>query len=268
MEKEIGWLLQEKYPHYQKFGVRASIGKLPKAAKKDIERLKAGEPLEHLIGFVEFLDCKILANKDALIPRAETEYWVGEVVEKIYPKFKSFQNTDIKVLDMFAGSGCIGISIAVSLRSLGEGGCGIHTTFADSEKAALRQIEKNCVLNKISKNRYKIIQSDVFLNIEGTFDYIFANPPYIPTTRKDKIQESVLKYEPHAALFGGKDGLFFIRKFLAPAKNFLTENGQIFMEFDSIQKKQIEAMLKKYGYTSWEFHKDQYGKWRWVIVDN
>ncbi|MDO8529966.1 MAG: peptide chain release factor N(5)-glutamine methyltransferase [bacterium] len=253
MEKEIGWLLQEKYG-----------GKMTGAAKKDIERLKAGEPLDHIIGYVEFLDCKILASKDALIPRVETEYWVGEAIREIKGK-----GGKVKVLDMFAGSGCIGISIVRHFDRLSAGRFkNVHVVFADSEKPALKQIEKNCTLNKIPKSAYQMIQSDIFLNIRGKYDYIFANPPYIPTVRKFKIQTSVLKYEPHTALFGGENGLLYIRKFLAEAKNFLNKKGHIYMEFDSPQKKQIEALLKKYGYASWEFHKDQYSKWRWLVVNN
>ena len=108
----------------------------------------------------------------------------------------------------------------------------------------------------------------MFENIIGQFDCIFANPPYIPNNQetRNKIQKSVLDYEPHAALFGGKDGLRYIRKFLAKAKNFLAPGGRIYMEFDTPQKSAIGQLLKKYQYTAWEFHKDQYGKYRWVVI--
>ena len=251
MEKEIGWLLKEKYNNKQ----------MPQF-KKDVERLGKGEPVDYVIGFTEFLGCKIDLSKKTLIPRPETGFWVEQVIEEI----KKDKRKDIRYLDIFAGSGCIGIAVIKNLllvrRSFSKGGC----DFADKEINAIKQIKINCKLNGIDKKRYKIIQSDVFKNIKRKYDYIFANPPYIPTTRKNKIQKSVLKYEPKQALFGGKDGLFLINKFLREAQIHLNKKGEIFMEFDYVQKKEIEKLLKKYKYNSWEFKKDQYNRWRWVVI--
>ena len=140
--------------------------------------------------------------------------------------------------------------------------------FADKDVGAIKQVKINLKINNISSARYKIIKSDVFDGVKSKYDYIFANPPYISTVKKNKIQKSVLKYEPKSALFGGKDGLFYIRKFLKDARNYLNPGGQIFMEFDFIQKRGIELLLKKYSYKIWEFHKDQFSKWRWVSVLN
>src|SRR3989344_2926978 len=243
MEKELQWLLREKYH-----------GKLTKAAKKDIEILKKGETLDYVIGFTEFLGCKIDLSKRPLIPRPETEYWVGQIIANI-KQGGIFGN--LKMLDIFAGSGCIGVASLKHIKN-------IKVVFAEKEKDFIRQIKINCKLNNIRSQNYKIIQSDIFNNIQGTFDYIFANPPYVAKSRAGKIQTSVLKYEPKAALFGGSDGLWYIRKFLAEAKNFLNPGDNIFMEFDAIQKKSIETLLKKLGYKNFAFHKDQYEKWRWV----
>lgn len=267
MRKEIQWLLKEKYR-----------GRPNIKFKKDIERLKAGEPLDYVIGFTEFLGCKINLSKNPLIPRTETEYWVQKTIENSSLNFNGRRNQETKFLDIFAGSGCIGVTILKHIKNS-------NVIFIEKDKKFLEQIEINCRINKIPPNRYKIIQSDIFNNsslykrslsqehsfFKGgnrKFDYIFANPPYIAKNRKIKIQKSVLKYEPRMALFGGKDGLFYIKKFLAQAKNFLNPKGKVFMEFDRVQKKEIEKLLKKYGYKDWEFNKDQYKKWRWVCADN
>jgi release factor glutamine methyltransferase len=254
MDKQIKWLLKEKYNN-----------KPAKQFYKDIERIKQGEPLDYVIGFTEFLGCKIDLSKKPLIPRPETEFWAEKVIEKIRPSadFTLSRNFctghKIKILDIFAGSGCIGIAV---LKHIPNSLC----DFADIEKNNLKQIKINLKINKIKSNRYKIIKSNIFSNIKGKYDYIFANPPYIATILRNRIQKTVLKYEPKKALFGGKGGLFYIKIFLKEAKNHLNKDGKIYMEFDYIQKKEIEKIIKKTGYKNYKFYKDQYNKWRWVSI--
>lgn len=242
MQKEINWLLKDKY-----------LGKPGKKFDEDVKRLKEGEPLDYVIGFTDFLGCKIDLSKKPLIPRPETEYWVEK-------SFKNFKGKNIKVLDMFSGSGCIGIAILKNVKNS-------SLVFSDKEKKFLDQVKINCKLNRISSQRYKTIKSDVFSSIKGKFDFIFANPPYIPLSKIGKMQASVINYEPKLALFGGNDGLLYINIFLAQAKNFLKLDGKIYMEFDSPQKTKIEKLIKKYKYSFWNFYKDQYGKWRYVVIE-
>jgi release factor glutamine methyltransferase len=238
MEKEMRWLLKEKYS-----------GKKTKGFYRDVERLKAGEPVDYVIGFTEFLNCKIDLSKKTLIPRPETEYWAKKEISRI--------DSGSKILDMFAGSGCIGIGV---LKNVKKSLC----DFADKDAEAVKQIKINLKLNKI---KGKVFESDIFNNVKGKYDYIFANPPYIPTTRESRIQESVLKFEPKIALFGGTDGLFYITRFLKDAQDYLSENGKIFMEFDSPQKKEIEKLIIKYKYSNYKFNRDQYSRWRWVSIE-
>lgn len=249
MEKEIGWLLQEKYQ-----------GKPTKQFYKNVKRVEAGEPLDYVIGFTEFLGCKIDLSKKVLIPRFETEFWVEKAIEDIYYKSQTFGNSSIRVLDVFAGSGCIGIAVLKHVKNS-------FVVFADSEKESIDQIKINTKLNKVARDRFKIIKSDIFDGIGAKFDVILANPPYISAARRNRVQKSVIQFEPHAALFGGGDGLFFIKKFLASAKNFLNPGGKIYMEFDTIQKKSIEKLIKEYQYKKYTFYKDQYGKWRYVVIE-
>lgn len=255
MKKEIGCLLKEKYK-----GIETA------EFKKDVSRLKNGEPLDYVIGFTEFLGCKIDLSKKPLIPRPETEFWVGEVIRQISNFFHDREKYEKRVLDVFSGSGCVGISIMRHIKNA-------NVIFAEKDKNCISQIKINCQINnrlirtnKPMMKRFKIIQSDIFSDVRGNFDYIFANPPYIPETRRGKVQKSVLKYEPQKALFAGQDGLFYIKKFLKDAGKFLKEGGKIYMEFDRAQKNQINKLLKLYKYQKWEFHRDQYGKWRYLIV--
>ena len=248
MQKEIGWLLKEKY--------HGNPG--PKGYPnfyKDVERLKVGEPVDYVIGFTEFLKCKIDLSRKPLIPRPETEFWVSEVVSSLLED----KRRAIRCLDLFSGSGCIAVAVLAKTSVL-------LCDIADKQKESLEQAKINCKLNGIDKKRYRVIKSDVFSNIKSKYDYIFANPPYIPTERSGKVGKSVLKFEPKAALFGGGDGLFYIRRFLKDAREHLVVGGIIFMEFDPPQKKEIEKIIKKYKYSSYEFHRDQYNRWRWVSV--
>jgi len=202
------------------------------------------EPSDYVIGFTNFLGCKIDLSKRPLIPRTETEFWVGEAIKQISRVFDGCQKHDFSVLDMFAGSGCIGMAISRHVKNA-------KVTFAD-------------------KYQYfdspNFIKSDVFSNVHGKFDYIFANPPYIPIKNKNLIQKSVLKYEPKKALFGGQDGFFYINKFLRDAKKHLNIDGTIFMEFSPEQKIAVGKLVKKYGYKKCQFNKDQFGRWRWVKI--
>ena len=255
LKKEIGWLLKEKYK-----------GKLTKAAKKDIVRLKKGEPVDYLIGFMEFMGIKIDLSLKPLIPRLETEYWVQKAIEDI--QSSSLRNSRIQCLDIFAGSGCIGIAVLKSISST-------RVDFAEKEKKFLKQIRINTKLNHVDSRRYRIIECDTFepkgVSMKysmGTYDYIFANPPYVAESRRKTVQSSVLKREPHGALFAGKDGLQYIIRFLKEAQSHLNASGKIYLEFDSPQKREIDKLLKEYSYSSWQFHKDQYNKWRFVIVQN
>lgn len=218
MEKEINWLAREK-------GL----------SEKDLTRIKNKEPIDYIIGFYNFLNCKIDLSFKPLIPRPETEYWV----EKILPELKG------DCLDIFSGSGCIGIAILKHTKA--------KVDLAD--KYFLEQIKFNLKINKV---KGKVISSDIFSNIKKSYDFILANPPYVPSNRK--LSKSI-SFEPKKAIYAGKDGLLYIRKFLKQAENHLKPQGVIYLEFDSGQKKEIEKLLKNYNY---QIFKDQYNKWRYL----
>lgn len=244
LQKEISWLLREKYD-----------GKSDEGFKKDVERLKYGEPIDYVIGFSDFLGCRINLSKKPFIPRPETEYWTKHAIEDIQKSGKEA----VKCLDLFAGSGCVGIAILSHIP-------GARVDFAERNKKFCGQIKKNLVVNKIDPSRYRIIPSNIFSRISGTYHYIFANLPYVPEQRKQRVQKSVLSWEPKEAVFGGDDGLFYIRKTLYAAPQHLKKGGKLFMEFDSPQKKDIGLLLTDTGFSRFSFFRDQYGRWRYIIV--
>jgi len=246
LKKEIGWLLKEKYHH-----------KPTEKFDNDVKRLKAGEPVDYVIGFTNFLECKIDLSEKPLIPRKDTEFWVKEAIKDMAsPKGKLSSK---RVLDLFSGSGCVGIAVLSKTGIL-------LCDMVEKDKKFIEQIKINCELNKIDKKRYRIIRSDVFSNVKNKYDFIFANPPYIAIKKIYSIQKSVLNYEPKVALFGGSDGLYYIKKFLSKAKNRLNPGGKIFMEFSPEQKPAIEKTIIKNKFSNYEFKKDQNDRWRWVEI--
>jgi release factor glutamine methyltransferase len=209
------------------------------------------------MGYIKFLNCKIDLSKKVFIPRIETEFWVKKSLKSI--RATSNEQRTIKVLDIFAGSGCIGIAILKNIRKS-------HVDFVDIDENAIEQIKINLKLNKISPKRYRIIKSDVFERVKGRYDFILVNPPYVAKERLDEVQEVVKKFEPKISWYGGMGGLKYIRKFLKEAKNHLKENGIIFMEIDPLQRENVEKILKKRGYKKFKFYKDQFKKIRWVKI--
>jgi release factor glutamine methyltransferase len=205
----------------------------------------------------KFLNCKIDLSKEVFIPRVETEFWVKKAIKSI--RATSNEQRTIKVLDIFAGSGCIGISVLKNIRNS-------YVDFVDIDKKAIEQIKINLRLNKISPKRYRVIRSNIFEKVKGEYDFIFANPPYVAKERLGEVQESVKKFEPKISWYGGRGGLKYIKKFLKEAKNHLKENGIIFMEIDPLQKEEVEKILKKKSYKKFKFYKDQFKKIRWVKI--
>lgn len=216
------------------------------------------EPFAYTVGFADFLDCHIDLRERTLIPRPETEFWVNEAIKSIGAT--NDLNKTIKCLDIFSGSGCIGLAILKHIPNA-------LVDFADFDPRAIRQITLNTELNGIDISRFKIIKSNIFENVEGQYDYIFANPPYIAEDKKSDVQDSVLNYEPHTALFAGTDGLLYIKAFLSKAKNYLKEGGKIYMEFDSHEKDSIENILKANGFNKFNFYQDQFQRWRYLSLE-
>ncbi len=244
MKKEITWLVKEKY--------NLPLDSFNKEIQKDIARLKKGEPIDYVIGFSDFLGCKIDLTFKPFIPRPETEFWTEKAIKEI-KKSKSL------CLDLFSGSGCIGIAVLKNNSNS-------KVDFAEKNKNFLKQIKLNLKINKIDKKRYNVFYSDIFQNVRKKYDYIFANPPYISLDRIKNVQNSVFDFEPKQALFAENQGLEYIEKFLKQANNYLKKQGKIYLEFDSFQKNQIEKILKNLDYNNYSFHKDQYNKFRFLIV--
>jgi release factor glutamine methyltransferase len=212
-----------------------------------------------------------------MIPRQETEFWVEKAIHEIVtpvagaglypaperlelpPSSASSNQKFLKILDIFAGSGCIGIALLKNLPDT-------LVDFGEKDPFLIKQIEKNLEINEIESERFRVYETDVFANIPPKkYDYIFANPPYISHDRKWQVARPVLEHEPHLALFTDDDGLFFVKKLLNEAPEFLAETGKMFIEFDQWQKETIEELVKNSKFEG-EFWKDQNEKWRVAVL--
>lgn len=245
--KEKNWLLKEKFGGIENADFF-----------KDVKRLNNGEPLAYIIGHVPFLGTTIYLQSRPLIPRPETEFWTDLAIKTLARGPKG-----PKILDIFSGSGCIGIAL---LKHLNES----TVDFAEKDTAHIPSIKKNIHLNcqgLTLTGRVKIFVSDVFSNIPKTkYDYIFANPPYVSVDPAETtLQESVKKWEPNDAVFAQDHGLFYIKKLLSEAHEYIAEDGTMFIEFDTWQKNEIENIAKKNGWKI-SFWKDQYKKLRVAIL--
>jgi len=171
--------------------------------------LEEGVPVQKIIGFIDFDNLKIGVHHDVLIPRYETQEVVNKALE--------FVNKDSRVLDLCTGSGYIGLTIKQKT--------GAEVVMSDIDSEAIKQSKLNAKNNNLD---VQIIQSDMFKNIEGKFDVIISNPPYIPES--NELPESVMKYDPHTALFGGVDGNDFYKQIVNEYKTYLKPGGKLVLE--------------------------------------
>ena len=200
---------------------------------ESIEKIKKGYPLQYITHYQEFMGIKFEVNENVLIPQPDTEVLVEKtikIVQKCYPKK---DNRNIKILDLCTGSGAIAISLKKYLPS-------VQVFASDISKKALEIAKTNAKKNDV---QIKLIQSNMFENINEKFDIIVSNPPYIKTDEITKLSNQV-QNEPRLALDGGKDGLDFYRIIQKNIKNYLYENGILLMEIGYDQGQAVASMFK------------------------
>ncbi len=246
MNRDAQWLLHEKYGGTESDAFRA-----------DCQRLADGEPLAYVIGHTPFLHCTIHLDSRPLIPRPETEYWTEQCIRHI--QAHAHPGAPIQLLDLCAGSGCIGVAIANALPT-------VQVTFAELESVHLPTIEKNIRHNLPSSTagRHSLISSDLFAHVSGRFDYIVSNPPYIDSTLR-RTEPSVTKYEPAVALYGGHSGYAYLTAIIAAAPQYLRPGGQLWLEHEPEQIDALADSARMHGLHI-ETHTDQYDVSRYSVL--
>ena len=199
-----------------------------------IEEIIKGKPVQYITNEQEFMNLKFYVDKYVLIPQPDTEILVEEGIKKII----EIEKKNIKVLDLCTGSGAIAIAIKKYTEKLKKY---VDVYASDISEEAIKIAKKNAKTNNVSIN---FIVSNMFENIkEEDFDIIISNPPYIKTKIIDTLSKEV-QNEPHIALDGGEDGLFFYRKILEKGHKFIKQKGHILLEIGYDQKNDIIEILK------------------------
>ena len=217
------------------------------------KHIKEDVPLSHLVGFEYFYDRKFKVTKDVLSPRMETEELIYKVIEYV----KASSKNNFKILDLCTGSGIIAITLKKELSQFS-----IDVVASDISEEAIKVAKENAQSHDAT---IKFVKSDIFNNIDDKFDIIVSNPPYID--RKDEVtmQDNVLKYDPHLALFAEEEGMYFYRKIIEQAKDYLNENGVMFFEIGYDQKDKIIKLADMNGYSA-EVYKDINGRDRMAFL--
>ncbi|MES2622193.1 MAG: peptide chain release factor N(5)-glutamine methyltransferase [Bacteroidota bacterium] len=217
-----------------------------------LERLLTHEPVQYILGRADFFGLKFNVNRHVLIPRPETE----ELVDWIVSDFAS-RTSDLRILDIGTGSGCIPISLAHKFPSA-------FVEATDVSEDALEVAEENNRLNdtKVKFLKHDILNEDLLAN---TYDIVISNPPYISLEEKTFMAENVLKFEPHLALFApGEDSLIFYRRIAEKAFHALKPFGKLFFEINEAKGKEVIELMEGFGFTNIELRKDLSGKERMV----
>lgn len=216
------------------------------------KQLLAHKPAQYIIGSSDFNGLNLKVDERVLIPRPETE----ELVELI---LSENPETPLSVLDIGTGSGAIALALANSRPDW-------QITASDLSRDALSLAAENaqsCGLN------LTLVQSDCLDAIQGKFDIIASNPPYISEEDKDEVGLNVLTSEPHMALFAEEDGYAVYRKIAEQAGDYLTEKGKIYLEIGYKQGDGVADLFRQFfPQKRIRVLKDQFGKDRMVAMDN
>ncbi len=233
----------------------------------DVKKMAEGEAFEYIMGGVQFAGVKVDLSLRPMIPRRETEFWVEQALHSVvgsnvYTKAREMTGSEVsfRALDLFSGSGCVGLA---ALKQLSR----IHITFIELDPNLKRQIEISCDKNKFLLESYDVVSGSIWEGASGTYDLIFAVPPYVPAHMKDEVMGE-LKAEPSLAFFDREGGYYFHKQILENVSKYLKKGGSLFLEFDITQRKGIEELIRKQGFNVYSFLEDPYGHECAVMVES
>ena len=208
-----------------------------------IKRRGSREPLQYILGDVEFMGTKFFCDRRALIPRPETEELIGFLAAR----YESIEKPK-HICDVGCGSGVIGISLAYLWKDS-------LINMIDLSEDALQLSRENIKLSGISLDRFNVLKSNLLSDTHENFDLIVSNLPYIESKDIELLDEE-LKHEPKTALDGGSDGITLIKELISQSKSLLLEGGMIALEIGDGQAETVSDVLLEEGYKKIESLKD------------
>jgi len=218
------------------------------AFQKLIDRRLRWEPVAYITGRKNFWTFTLEVNKDVLIPRPDTEV----IVEEVLDIAKKSEVAGIKILDIGTGSGAIAIAVASEIPHA-------SVMATDISPAALEVARRNAESMEL-QNKIDFRHGDLLEPVEGVFDIIASNPPYIGAVEYKELPEGVRLFEPREALFAGKSGLEFYEKIIYQAADHLKKNGWLLLEIGATQQKDILRIMENSGfYDNIEMRRDYAG---------
>lgn len=212
-----------------------------------VDRRLNHEPLDIIFGKTCFYGRDFIVTSDVLSPRLDSEVLIEEV--------KQIATPSSHVLDLCTGSGALGITIKLE--------CNCSVTLSDISSKAINVSKDNMKLHNVELD---VVSSDLFQNINGRFDIIVSNPPYIKTEVIESLDEEVRRFDPIIALDGGSDGLDFYRLISFDAKSYLNTNGYLLFEIGYDQAESVKDILIKDGYVVIKQVKDFGGNDRVIVA--
>ncbi len=237
------WLLLETvckinrtfyYSHMEEAMATEQQSEYEIAIRKRAERI----PLQYITGEQEFMGLNFKVNSNVLIPRQDTETLVEEALKICQP--------GMRLLDLGTGSGCIVISLMKNAN-------GMEAAGSDISKQALLVAKENGRTHEVDVDW---VRSNLFENINGRFDLIVSNPPYIAQADILELMPEVRDFEPVGALDGGADGLDYYRQIIAKGKNYLNKDGYLYLEIGYNQGPAVTNMMCAAGYRDVSVIKD------------
>ena len=203
-------------------------------------------PLQQLTGEQDFMGLTFTVNENVLIPRQDTEILVEEVLKELHD--------GMRILDMCTGSGCILLSLLHYSNDCE--GLGVDLS-AEALEVAGRNVLK--VLTPEKAEHAYFLQSDLFEKVEGKFEIIVSNPPYIASAEVDRLMPEVRDHEPRMALDGTEDGLYFYRRIIEEAGKHLVSSGMLFFEIGYDQGQAVSELMRTEGYCDVQVVQDYAG---------
>ena len=218
-----------------------------------IKRRSGRIPLQQLTGVQNFMGLDFLVNEHVLIPRQDTEFLVEEVLKNLHD--------GMRVLDLCTGTGCILISLLRYTNDCQGLGVDVSSKALEVAEKNADRLLKDGLESAESERRgcLQFLESDLYERVEGFFDVIVSNPPYIPTDVIDTLMPEVREHEPRLALDGSGDGLLFYRRIIEGSRAHLKRGGMLFFEIGYDQGAAVRELMEQAGFLEVQVTKDYAG---------